>query len=183
MRLWPLLIIAIMTACTTTPVIPVSLTLSEAELRPYARGGKRVISGEGFVRKRNARTVKCSGAPVTLLPAVPMVDEAMALWQAGELVDPRSLPAAGVGGAVRRTECSRSGRFKFERLPALDYWITLPVVWQERNYRSGILWDRGGMLAMRISVRDHSRKGVVVDNEDWAGAADPDLLAERIGGR
>ncbi|MEM8664166.1 MAG: hypothetical protein AAGF49_08610 [Pseudomonadota bacterium] len=185
MRVWPLIFIAFLAACTTTATAPTPFTvpLSEGELLPFAQEGKRVISGEGFIRLRSSGTVRCSGAPVTLLPAVPMVDAAMERWRTGGKIDPASLPIAHLGSAVRRTECSRSGRFKFERLPALDYWVTLPVTWQERRYRSGIAWDRGGMLAARISVRKHSHKRVVVDNEDWSGGADPELLAAHLGAR
>lgn len=179
-RMALIVVLALTGGCVTAPMAALVTPVTRADLQPYVEGGDRSVSGEAFLREATGRLRRCSGATVMFIPALPVVDEAMIAWRRGEEIDVSGLPFLDLPETVRTVECTSRGKFRMSGLPALDYWIAVPVRWVEVDRSSGLKWKRGGMLAARVSLREGSVSRLVVDNEDRVFAAEPYALTSRF---
>ncbi|MEM6763061.1 MAG: hypothetical protein AAF615_09295 [Pseudomonadota bacterium] len=173
-------VLAGMVSCTPTTLATLSSPIDGAALSAYTATGSATLSGEGFARRATGRLKRCSGARVTLVPALPVLDEAVLAWRAGRTVDASRIPVAGTARAVRTTECNSRGRFSFKGVPPLDYWVFVPIKWYDIDRPSKLRFPRGGMFAARYSLGGGSQRGVVIDNEDFIGDVDPYLVISRL---
>lgn len=165
---------AALPCCVTAPV-PLQSALTAEELSFYAAAGDRSIAGQAFLRQGGGGVVTCAGEDAVLLPAVPVVEEAMRVWRAGDEVDASAVPRVDVAGSVRWSTCDAAGDFGFTGLPARTYWLAVPVRWTVA--REG----QGGMLARRLSLEAGSEPRVILADGDGAWLrAKPWLLTDHL---
>lgn len=164
---------AMLTGCVTA--VPLRNVPTVDELSAYAAPGDRSIAGQAFLRQGGGGVVTCAGEDAVLLPAVPLVEEAMRLWLAGEEVDASTVPRANVAGSVRWSTCDAAGNFAFAELPARIYWLVVPVRWSVARE------PQGGMLARRISLEGELEPRVILSGSDRSRlGAKPWLITDHL---
>jgi hypothetical protein len=148
-------------ACTTVPPPPqwslVSET-AEAEYGPYLKSGTSTISGQAFLRQKNGVVVTGAGRLVTLDSATSVGNEwwnkAAPVWAHRTLTPPSS----GFAKARRSTIADASGRFKFEELPAGQYYVRTTVTWEP----GGLTPTQGGLVGQFVDVKKGQEKEIIL---------------------
>lgn len=147
-------------ACTTVPPPQWSLVseAEEAEYGPYLRTGTSTISGQAFLRQKNGVVVTGAGRIVTLDPATSVGkewwDKAAQVWVHRTLTPPSS----GFAHARRSTTADAGGRFKFEGLPAGQYYVRTTVTWEP----GGLTPMQGGLVGQFVDVKKGQEKEIIL---------------------
>lgn len=179
MRIATLLLAVVMTGCSSVFPIQLRSRVYEADLLPYTVDGTGFIAGQALHRSRDGIVVTCAGEDAALLPAIPIVEEAIDIWEAGDTIYVKNLERPNVSGSVRFSRCDAGGNFVFGKLPPLEYVLMAPVTWQWGNQYG--TRKEGGWLARRISVREGEGKRIILSDRDGIGdVAEPWQLWNRL---
>lgn len=135
-------------ACAPIPQ-PRLIPFNEAEYTPYAQPGTATITGEAFLKTRGGDVKKGAGNKVYLNPVTSYSTE----WYqrgvlGGQLLEPADERARPF---FRETLADSDGRFEFQNLPAGEYYLACPIVW-EVPIGYGNTMPTGGWAHARIKV-------------------------------
>lgn len=113
------------------------------------RTGTGVVTGQAFLRTRGGDVKVGAGSEVNLNPVTSYSEYwyvSMTRGQALQEPDPRMHKYLFV------TQADAEGKFRFENVPAGEYFLTGKVTWEApgRYYSS----TQGGWISERITVRD-----------------------------
>lgn len=132
-RIWfavcclPLLCGCATTGVTNVPA-PRNAMYVESEYAPYREPGTAVITGQAFAKTRGGEVKFGAGNTVVMNPVTSYSDEwwarAVRVGEHLEDPDPRIISFSSQATA------DGEGRFKFERLPAGDYYIACWIRWE-----------------------------------------------------
>ncbi|MEM6848478.1 MAG: hypothetical protein AAF580_10445 [Pseudomonadota bacterium] len=162
--------------------------MTAAELRPYAGNGSSFIVGQALRRHENGTVVTCAGEVVYIMPAVPLVDEAIEIWKHDNRIYEHNLERPHVTGAVRYSHCDAAGRFYFNGLPALNYWVLAPVPVGWGNVDMN--WDyrdkpdvAGSYLVRKVYLSEGQGIRLILSHrwDDKILQAEPWKLVDKIG--
>jgi hypothetical protein len=154
-------ILLCLSACTTVPLPPqwsLASESAEAEYGPYLKTGTSTISGQAFLRQQNGVVITGAGRIVTLDPATSIGNE---WWsKTAQVWVHRTLtpPSSGFVGARRTTTADADGRFKFQDLPAGQYYVRTEVTWEP----GGLTPMQGGLLGQLVDVKKGKVKEVIL---------------------
>lgn len=145
-----LLSISIMAGCQA-PLQPRLAIFDPAEYAPYGRPGSGAIEGQAFLTTRGGSVIYGAGRDVHLNPVTTYSTEhyqrAVVNGERIETADVRA------GEYTRTVVADGEGRFRFEGLPAGDYYIFCTILW-EYPRGDGYLSTTGGTAHARASVRE-----------------------------
>ena len=171
--LFSLALVLTIAGCVRDPfAIPLRSSLAKEDLFPYAATGERRIVGQALLRMKVGFIVTCAGLDAALLPAVPLVDEAMRIWDKEDEVYTANLEDLNVRGSVRWSTCDAGGNFNFDDLPPEKFWIVAPVVWEAPDIFIDIDdpdddgGRQGGILARRIDLSKGSELRLILSEDD-----------------
>ena len=115
------------------PEIAMTVAYEEKDHAAWMASGTAEISGEGFIRRPNARLARCSGGRVRLAPASPYFREwVRIIRRGGNAANARQLAQAHKN-AIRTTQCNMQGRFTFENLPAGKWFVLTQVTYEDED--------------------------------------------------
>lgn len=109
-----------------TPV-EVSVPFDPAAYTAWQVPGTASVTGKAAVQSKLGGLVSCAGYSVFLMPKSPYFDETAAIIKSGRLPDVSSL--AGPDSPVRSTRCDGDGNFRFEKLPAAQWYVFTGIHW------------------------------------------------------
>jgi hypothetical protein len=116
------------------------------EYRQFDLPGTGVIEGQAFLLTRGGDVKHGAGKEVTLRPkTMYSTEEQLMRFTVGmaiEKPDPRE------SKYIRKTKADAFGNFRFERLPAGEYYLSCPIFWETLNRFTG------GMAVGEAAVSD-----------------------------
>ena len=165
---------ALLASCVAPPPSPLVPAMVPATLPGFDTSevawsmapGSSTVQGMARVGANAVRT--CAGAEAQLVPASPFATAMMRtvfgnttkgyVTLASSPPYPRSIPP-DFAQSIRRTACSPSGEFRFDRVPAGTYYVFANVVWRVGDEAA----PRGGSLMRRIDVVDQVATSIVLE--------------------
>lgn len=178
LRAFLLVLAALLLAACGNPVprpeAPASYQLknkfNQAEVEPYLGEGTASLIGQGVMFDDTGDRQFASGRMVYLLPVTDYNRELIAAAWAGRPfapVDPRNRDG------VRMAVANPGGRFRFEKLPAGDYFVVTWVRWSQEQNRSRpkgesrIRWtSEGGMVGAQVHLEEGQQANILVYEPD-----------------
>jgi hypothetical protein len=134
-----------------------------AEYEPYLKAGTGSIEGQAFIRTQGGGVVTAAGRGVHLNPATEYARE----WYESAVINGVPLETdrdQAAGAAIRATRRSTiadaSGRFRFDGLPAGEYYITSEISWEVPVGYYG-----GGVASTRTETYGAHAKVTVQDGQ------------------
>lgn len=145
---------ALLCACPQNPAITRHGILNLQEYAPFQLPGSAVVEGQVVVRVPGGGTFYGADGEVLLLPRVTETEHYVS-----EVVLPGKLklPAQHMNQVRWATTSDTQGRFRFEGLPAGNYYVVCPVAWFDAAGRPD-----EAMALGQVSVADGQRATVVV---------------------
>jgi hypothetical protein len=144
-----------------TAPAPRRAVYSEYEYKPYLHPGTASITGQVFRRTRSGEVRYGSGSPMYLNPVTAYSTE---WWQRGFIggenladADPRAAQT------FRTATADGEGRFRFDSLPAGDYFIGSSVYWEYYGGRYYGTQQTGGRVGQRAHVNQGQALAVVLN--------------------
>jgi hypothetical protein len=143
--------------------IAVSEPFDEIATRELIRDGAGAVKGSALFRQQGGGVVTCAGFPVSLFPVTPYSRARMVAlygdpdggYNPGR--NPIFVPDPPAYAALARsTQCDAQGFFKFDRLPAGDFYVAVPILWQIGGAR------QGGFLSTRIVLKEGEAREIVL---------------------
>ena len=125
---------------------------------PWAGQGTARIDGEGFLRRPNAFLARCSGGFVFLLPDSAYFRDYVRIRRAGAKVADDAGTKEAFDKAVRKTQCSMTGRFFFENLPAGKWFVALRISYE------GEVWSDDSSLLNEVETKAGETSKVILSN-------------------
>jgi hypothetical protein len=107
-----------------------------SEYAPYEKAGTGVLVGQAFLKTRGGEVRYGAGNPVFLNPVTTFSTE----WYTRHIVGGERLEETKDPIAVRnsrQTTADGNGNLRFEGLPAGDYCVACPIVWELPSGISG----------------------------------------------
>ena len=129
---------------------------NEEEYAPYKKAGTGSISGQAFAKTNRGDVKYGAGNTVFLTPETKYSAE----WYAYGVVLRNKFAEPGVpeaGAFTRETLGDGFGHFRFEELPAGDYYVFCEIKWRVSMHE-----ETGGYVYARVSLKDGEKKTVVV---------------------
>jgi hypothetical protein len=109
---------------STQPTAP----FAEADFLPYKGSGTSTISGRAFVTTAQVDDVPGNDVEVQLIPSTAYTIARFTNRKSGQDLGPLD---ARLAPYIRTTMTDTGGRFRFDNVPAGDYYVSCSVVWQE----------------------------------------------------
>lgn len=154
MRLAFALLIAVLVAgCATTPQ-PRRATYSPEEYQRFRSDGSGVIEGQAFLVTIGGDVKVGAGREVWLNPVTTYSTE---WYERGVIAYETLEPAPAEVPPPRTTVADGEGRFRFERLPAGDYYLACRIDWAVSQYSMA-----GGVAHAKVTVVDGQTTKAVV---------------------
>lgn len=153
--------------CALQPAKQVTLTstFNPQEVAWFNSPGSAAISGQALLRTNGGEARTCAGLPVRLVPKSTYAEERiMALYGneergfepvIGQQVQFSSNDTQ-YGKANKEVTCDAQGNFAFEHLPAGQYFVVAPVVWQVGYAR------QGGILMQSVTLSSGEEKHLIM---------------------
>jgi len=159
MRIIYLLLISIFAACVTPPA-PRARTaqFAPSEYSPYEGEGTGVVIGQAFLKTRGGDVKPGAGELVYLNPVTSYSTE----WYERAVIAGEPLAEYDVRAKpyTRTAMCDGSGAFRFERLPAGEYYLACNIFWE---VPSGYGMRRtGGTARARVTVHSGEETRAIV---------------------
>lgn len=144
---------SLLLSCASGPV-KVAATPNPDDYKSGPRPGTAVVAGEAFGRTKGGEVKPAAGLAIYLDPATPYSTEVFkTVLKHGpfdeEKVSDTVVFDPAMLKARRQTTGDSSGRFRFVRVAAGDYFVSCYVRWMKPNG-----WYTGGWKVKRIRVRD-----------------------------
>jgi outer membrane protein OmpA-like peptidoglycan-associated protein len=147
------------------PVTPRTQTFHEAEYAPYTMQGEGSISGESCTDVIDGRTMKLPERAIYLWPASPYVTEHLN----NEMIEKDTLwfaPDARIYHYRRATTTDKAGRFRFDKLPPGEYYLTCLFEWEIPRYHprgpaTGEAQAKWLMMKVSLQAGENVRLGVI----------------------
>jgi hypothetical protein len=136
-------------------------TFNEAEYAPYAGEGTASISGQAFLKTRGGDVKYGAGETVVLHPVTAYSKE----WWTASIESGRKMSEADAraSATMRTVTADGEGRFKFEKLPAGEYYIACSVSWQYvAGGRYAYSKTTGGMVGAQVKVGAGEHQDVIL---------------------
>lgn len=134
-----------------------------AEYEPYDREGTGVVVGQAFLRLAGGGAMRAAGRTVYLRPvtsySTEFFERSTLNYERLEPSDPRS------HRFQRSTIADADGRFRFEGLPAGEYYVACYIEWEvpTGTYYGGVATRKeGGSAYGRVRVEEGQVASVVV---------------------
>ncbi len=150
MRRRPSCLLCVIACCFLSACAPPKARVAvfdPAEYAPFSRVGTGVIEGQAFLKTKGGDVKLAAGEPVYLNPVTTYSTEFFETYVIGyrdvEPSDPRA------GDFSRTVVGDGEGRFRFEGLPAGDYYLHCAIHWYYSEYG-----QTGGIAHARVTVRD-----------------------------
>lgn len=142
-------LLLVLAGCVTpTAPLPRLVSFNEEEYRPYAAAGTSVIYGEAFLKTQAGDVKKGAGNKIHLNPVTQYSTEwyerAVLAGIPLEPADPR------VFHYHREMIADSEGRFRFEKLPAGEYYAICEITWA--YVQGNALLPTGGVAHAKIRV-------------------------------
>jgi len=151
-----------MFGCAAPKSNPRHVSFIESEYAPYRAEGTGSVLGQAFMRTRSGDVKYGAGCTVTLNPVTSYSTE----WFDRAVLNQEWIEDgdARAGAYARTTLADGEGRFRFDRLPAGEYFVVCPVVWEyvDATMQPAVVLPTGGMAYARATVRDGESVNVVV---------------------
>lgn len=129
-------------------------TFDPAEYEPYAKSGSGVLAGQAFVRTRGGDVKYGAGREIVLNPVTNYSSE----WYERGVKNYETLkdadPACPKG---RTTIADAEGRFRFDGLPAGEYYVACWIFWDMNQYS-----QTGGVAHAKVKVQSGQTTNVIV---------------------
>jgi hypothetical protein len=136
-------------------------TVNEAEYTPYMGEGTASISGQAFLKTRGGDVKYGAGEAVVLQPVTTYSKE----WWTVSIESGKRMsePDPRAAAATRSVTADGEGRFKFEKLPAGEYYIACSVSWQYvTGRRNAYRATTGGMVGAQVRVGPAEHRDVIL---------------------
>lgn len=136
-------------------------TFEVSEYEPYAAKGTATISGQAFLKTQGGDVKYGAGETVILNPVTTYSKE----WWSVSVERGRNMsePDSRTASYSRTTTADGEGRFKFEGLPAGEFYVACSVTWQ---YVAGTRYayrkTTGGMVGAQVTVGAGEHKDVIL---------------------
>ena len=134
------------------------------EYEPYARAGTGAIVGQAFLVRDDGIPVPAAGRTVFCNPVTTYSTEFYNRWVVGYEVLEESDPRADEA-PFWKTTGDVDGRFRFEGLPAGEYYVYSWINWQaidSNSYVGAYRYNTGGVAHARVTVREGETNSVIV---------------------
>jgi len=145
--------------CVITPTPqPRQATFVQAEYDPYAGKGSGSIAGQAFLKTRAGDVKFGAGETVNLNPVTSYSTE----WFERAVLAGEALETPDERAAPYRRSCiaDGSGQFRFEQLPAGEYYLACPIVWEYPTQFG--LAKTGGTAKARVTVQENQEARAIV---------------------
>lgn len=144
---------SLLLSCASGPV-KVAATPNLDDYKSGPRAGTAVVGGEAFGRTKGGDVKSAAGLAIYLDPATPYATEVFkTVLKHGPFDEAKPSDTVVFDPAMlkarRQITADSSGRFRFERVAAGDYFVSCYVRWMKSNG-----WYTGGWKVKRIRVRD-----------------------------
>lgn len=131
---------------------------NETEYAAYAQPGTGVIEGQAFLRTRGGDVKLAAGHKVNLNPVTTYSTEWFErLCKRHEDIEDADQRAAAY---LRQCVADGEGRFRFEGLPAGEYYLMCRIVWEAFTGR--YTEETGGIAYAKVTVHDGKTARAVV---------------------
>ncbi len=140
------------------PEIAMTLAYNESDHAAWMASGTAEISGEGFIRRPNARLARCSGGRVRLAPASPYFREWVQINRRGGNAANGAQLVEAHKKAVRVTQCNMQGRFSFENLPAGKWFVLTQITFDSED------WSDNSTLVTEVETKPGEVTKVILSN-------------------
>ena len=155
-------IAAMLTGCQTPQ--PRTTQFVEAEFAPYDGAGSGVVTGQAFLVTRGGDVKYAAGREILCAPAntsysTEFYERYIVGYTPLQDGDPRA------NKYVRRATGDGSGRFRFDGLPAGEYFVWSNITWEYANgvnYAGVTTSNTGGIAHARVTVKDGQTTEVLV---------------------
>jgi hypothetical protein len=144
-------------AAVTT--IQLDSTFNVDDVRWVREVGNSSVSGKAFLKLRDGSEKDCAGFNVELLPVATYSSERIFRTygnnRAGQVLlednPPQFTPdAPGYHEYVLKGTCDAAGEFRFDKVPAGDYFVMVFIIWELSGLNPPV--RTGGALMKRIHV-------------------------------
>jgi hypothetical protein len=151
--LLPLRILFTSLACTAAS--PVAHALAQTSCPAAPDSGTAVVEGQAFLKTQGDQVKYGAGNTVQLVPACAGADR----WLAKQIKWRKDVPLdSTLARVTRTTTADAEGRFRFEHVPAGDYYAVSSVWWRV----PGRYMNEGGYIASPVHVTDGQTASMVV---------------------
>jgi len=147
------------------PVIQRQATFIEAEYAPYAGEGDATITGQAFLKTRGGDVKYGAGCVIGLNPVTTYSSE----WFQKVILEGLNLSPRDERAVAYHREMmgDGEGRFRFEKLPAGEYYLTCWISWEvDSGYRDrlgmGSTVQTGGVAYAQVRVGTGETVNVIV---------------------
>jgi hypothetical protein len=151
----------VLLACASTTVQkPRPVVFNEGEYERYRADGNSTVEGQAFMKTKAGIVKYGAGEQVYLVPVTSYSRE----WFEqsvirGEALDPSDPRTA----RFRRTATADDeGCFRFESVPAGDYYVVCRVSWVVHHHNGAGTARKGGWAYAQVSVDDHETARAIV---------------------
>jgi hypothetical protein len=136
----------------------------EEEYAPYAKDGTSVVSGRAFLTLESGE-VK-TGAAQTVY-AVPVTSRSTQAFERGIVrnrpVEPDAEPMSETVKKAKRTaQADDEGKFRFERLPAGDYYVYCQIPYTLKASDNRTTLSMIGVAYSKVTLAENEEKSVTV---------------------
>lgn len=164
MRVFGLLLFILLVGVQTQAVAQITISkpnyelVSEFSNDDFAwslEKGTGVIAGQGYLKTKGGFVQTAVGEEVALIPRNAYTDEIVSVTRTEGFFDQYSNVSKDVDyNQYRRQQTAdEKGRFRFEGLPAGEYYIVTRVIWYTRDQNSKVSLH-GGLLWGQIKIAD-----------------------------
>lgn len=144
--------------CAVSPKPRLS-TFNPEDYEPYVRSGTGRIVGQAFLVTRGGDVKLGAGRQVILNPVTPYSTEH---YERHVLKgEPLEQPDPRVSQYSRETIADGEGRFRFDNLPAGEYYVLCWITWEVATGRYST-YQTGGIAHAKVTVREGETAEVVV---------------------
>jgi hypothetical protein len=154
-------LVALAAAVTT---IQLDSTFNVDDVKWVREPGNGVVSGKAFLTLRDGTLKDCAGFNVELLPVATYSSERIFRTygniRGGQILlednPPKFTPdAPGYHEYLLKGACNAQGEFRFEKVPAGDYFVMVFVIWDLPGLSSPV--KTGGAVMKRIHVNPRAQ--------------------------
>lgn len=155
-------------ACAPQPV-RLTTAFNPSEVEFVRTPGTATVTGQAFMRQRGGGVVTCAGADVRMAPVTAYSSERINLiygntqrGTSGNMSRQPEQAPPGYETASLLARCDAQGNFRFERVPAGEFFLLTSVRWEVPS--GYVMQQQGGHLMQRVSTAPGQTQSVVLSN-------------------